>query len=201
MKKEELIKLGLEEELAKRVETASTEELKSYVPKSRLDEVITERNTLRDTVKERDGQLETLKTSTGDVEALKRQITTLQTDNAAKDAVHAEEIRALKINAAVDAALSGAKAKNAKAVKALLELEKAELAEDGTIKGLTDQIKKLQGAEDSKFMFDAGPKKPQFKGAAPAETGKEEPDDRVDTSKMTYEELAAYMEENPGVII
>ena len=113
--------------------------------------------------------------------------------------VNAAEIKQLKINSAVDAALTAAKAKNNKAVRALLDLDKAELADDGTVKGLGDQIKKLVGAEDSKFLFDT--QKKQFKGAVPGESGVEDPDGKVDTSKMTYEQLAAYMAENPDAKI
>jgi hypothetical protein len=199
MKKDELIKLGLDEETAKKVEAASVEELKGFIPKARFDEVNNEKNALQATVKERDGQLEALKNSTGDIEAMKKQITGLQTANGEKDKSHAAEIKALKINAAVDAALTAAKAKNQKAARALLDLEKAELADDGTVKGLDEQIKKLAGAEDSKFLFDTG--KIIIKGASPAETGKEELDTKVDFTKMTYEEIAAYMEANPDVKI
>ncbi len=201
MKKDELMKLGLDEETAKKVEAASVEELKGFIPKARFDEVNTEKNTLQTALKERDGQLETLKNSTGDMDGLKKQITELQTANTEKDKAHADEIRTLKIIAAVDAALSAAKAKNGKAVRALLDLEKAELADDGTIKGLSDQIKKLQEAEDSKFLFNAETKQTKLKGASPAETGREDPDTRVDVSKMSYEELAAYMEANPDAQI
>ena len=197
MRKAELLKLGLEEELAIKVETASQEELKGYIPKARFDDAIDERNTLRESVKERDVQLETLKNSANDIEGLKKQIADLQIVNTEKDKAHAAEIETLKINAAVDSALTGAKAKNAKAVKALLDLEKAELSDDGTVKGLEDQLKKLQGADDSKFLFDSEPKKPTLTGANPAESGVEEIDTTVDVSKMSYEELAAYMEANP----
>lgn len=199
MKKEELLKLGLDEEAAKKVEAASAEELKGFIPKARFDEVNIEKNSLKSTLQERDTQLETLKNSTGDIEGLKKQIAELQTANGEKDKAHAAEIKALRINAAVDAALTAARAKNLKAVRALLDLEKAEVSDDGTIKGLDDQIKKLAGAEDSKFLFDAGTKK--MKGAAPAETGKEDSDMKVDVSKMTYEELAAYMAKNPDAKI
>ena len=200
MKKEDLVKLGLDEEAAKKVADASAEELKGFIPKARFDEVNTEKKNLETTKTTLEGQLETLKNSTGDVEAMKKQITDLQADNKTKDEAHVAEIKQLKIDAAVSAALTASKAKNEKAVKALLDLEKAELADDGTIKGLADQIKKLQGADDSKFLFEAE-KKPSFKGAKPGETGKEEPDGGVDVSKMTYEELAAYMEENPAAEI
>jgi len=40
MKKEEFVKLGVEEELAAKLETASQDELKGYIPKARFDEVL-----------------------------------------------------------------------------------------------------------------------------------------------------------------
>ena len=201
MKKDDLIKLGLDEATAIKIEAASNEELKGFIPKTRFDEVNTEKNTLQAALKERDTQLETLKNSTGDIDGLKKQITDLQTANRESEKAHAAEIKTLKINAAVDAALSTAKAKNMKAVKALLDLEKTELSDEGTVKGLDDQIKKLLGADDSKFLFDTETKKTTMKGAAPADAGKEEPDSKVDITKMTYEELASYMDANPDVKI
>ena len=199
MKKEEFVKLGIDEETAKKCEAASLEELKGFIPKARFDEVNTAKNTAEALVKERDGQLETLKNSTGDVESLKKQIETLQADNKAKDDAHAAEIKQLKIDAAVEAALTGAKAKNSVAVKALLkDLDKAELSEDGTIKGLAEQIEALQKSDE--YLFEAKESK-KIKGAKPGETGKEDGDGKVDTSKMTYSELAAYMAENPDAEI
>lgn len=203
MKKEDLIKLGLDEETAEKVAKASAEELKGYIPKARFDEVNNEKKKLETTVIERDQQLEALKNSTGDVEAMKKQIADLQANNKAKDEAHAAEIKQLKIDAAVSAALTAAKAKNEKAVRALLELdpEKVELLEDGTVKGLDEQIKGLLEADDTKFLFNTETKKTKFKGANPGETGNEDPDKKIDISKMSYEELAAYLEENPDAEI
>ena len=197
MKKEELLKLGLDEETAEKVANASTEELKNYVPKSRFDEVNTAKKTAEDNVKARDHQIETLRTSAGMADDLKKQIETLQADNKRKDEEHAAEMKALQIDNAVSSALTAAKAKNLKAVKALLNLENAELADDGTVKGLADQIKALTEAEDSKFMFDST--KPKMKGAKAGENGADDSDDSKgkDTSKMSYDELCAYLAENP----
>ena len=199
MKKEDFIKLGLDEEAAKKCADASGEELKGFIPKARFDEVNQEKKKLEQDVSDRDGQLETLKNSTGDLDGLKEQIKTLQGENKSKDEAHAKEISKLKVENAVSAALTAAKAKNLKAVQALLDIDpdKVEFTDDGSIKGLDDQIKGLQEAEDSKFLFDAGTKKAKMKGAEPGETGKEDPDGKVDTSKMSYEELCAYMAENP----
>ena len=167
MKKEEFVKLGIDEELAKKCELASLEELKGFIPKTRFDEVNNEKKKLELDVRDRDTQLESLKNSSGDAEALKKQIEELQDANKTKDEAHAAEIKQLKVNSAVEAALRNADAKNIKAVRALLDLENAELDDAGTIKGLDDQIKKLVEAEDSKFLFG----QTTVSGAHPAESG------------------------------
>lgn len=199
MKKEEFVKLGIDEELAAKCEAASQEELKGFIPKARFDEVNTAKNTAEALVKERDAQLETLKNSSGDVEDLKKQISDLQAENTAKDKAHAAEIHNLKVNAAIETALNGANAKNLVAVKALLkDMDKAELDADGSIKGLAEQVAALQKSDP--YLFEAKPSK-QVKGAKPGEAGNEDGDQGVDTSKMTYSELAAYMAENPDAKI
>lgn len=172
MKKEDLVKMGLDEETAKKVADASTEELKGFIPKARFDEVNAEKKNLETAKTTLEGQLEALKNSTGDVDSMKKQIETLQAENKTKDEAHAAEIKQLKIDAAVDKALSEAKAKNPKAVKALLDLDKAELADDGTVKGLDAMIKALTEAEDSKFLFDTDAtqkQNPKLKGVIPGQ--------------------------------
>ena len=199
MKKEEFVKLGMDEELAAKCEAASLEELKGFIPKSRFDEVNNAKNTAEALVKTRDEQIETLKNSTGDVGELKKQIEDLQKENKDAADAHAAEIKQLKIDNATDTAIINAKGKNAKAIKALLNLENAELDEDGSIKGLAEQIEALQKSES--YLFEAKDSKKKMKGAEPGEAGKEDGDGKVDTSKMTYSELAAYMAENPDVKI
>lgn len=169
MTKEKLMEWGLTEEQANKVMEGLNG---SFVTKSRFNEVNEENKTLKAQVSERDGQIENLKKSAGDNTELQNQITTLQEANKQKDKDHANEIKTLKISNAVDVSLSTAKAKNNTAVKALLAafLEKAELADDGTVKGLDDEIGKLVKGADTAFLFDtaAGTK---FKGAKAAEKG------------------------------
>ena len=194
MKKEELMKLeGMTEDLAAKIVEMSTDEMKGMIPKTRLDEVIAERDTAKKDHADVLKQLGALQKETGDVQSLKDKIQELQDNAKEAEKTHAAEIQTLKINNAVDTALIGAKALNMKAVKALLNLEKAELDADGTVKGLADQIKNLQTAEDSKFMFGSS----TIKGARTGESGNEDGDKGVDTSKMTYSELAAYAAEHP----
>lgn len=66
MKKEAFMKLGLNEEAAKKCETASMDELRGYIPKARFDQVNNEKK-----------KLEALKNSVDDVEQLKEQIESL----------------------------------------------------------------------------------------------------------------------------
>lgn len=169
MTKEKLLEWGLTEEQATKVMEGLNG---SFVTKARFNEVNTELTTAKNTIKERDTQLETLKKASGDTKALQDQITQLQTDNANQKKAHEAELKALKIGNAVDMALTGAKAKNNTAVKALMAdfLAKAELADDGTVKGLSDEIKKLVDGQDTAFLFEksTGTK---FKGAKSAEKG------------------------------
>lgn len=169
MTKEKLLEWGLTEEQATKVMEGLNG---SFVTKSRFNEVNTELTNAKNTIKERDTQLETLKKSTGDTNALQDQITQLQTDNANQKKAHEAELKALKISNAVDMALTGAKAKNNTAVKALMAdfLAKAELAEDGTVKGLDAEVKKLVEGKETAFLFEksTGTK---FKGAKSAEKG------------------------------
>lgn len=166
----------------------------------------TEVEGLKTQVGDRDKQLETLKASAGDNADLKKKIEDLQTENATAKATHESELNQLKIDFAVEKALTGAKAKNIKAVKALLELGEAKLDKDGNVKGLDEQIEKLRSGDDTKFLFEAQKQQKQqqnFKGFQPGASGEKKPGEgeTVDFSKMSYDELTAYMEANPDAQI
>jgi hypothetical protein len=55
----------------------------------------------------------------------------------------------------------------------------------------------LRRLKSAPYMFETGGKQVQIKGASPAESGVEDPDKKVDFSKMTYEEIAQYQRESP----
>jgi hypothetical protein len=196
MKKEELMKLeGMTEELATKIAEQSAEDLKGMIPKSRLDEVIAERDNAKKDHSDVLKQLGVLQKETGDVQSLKDKIKELEDTAKESEKTHAAEIKTLKINNAVESALVGAKALNTKAVKALLNLEGAELDENGSVKGLAEQITALQKSDS--YLFGSS----TMKGAKTGESGNEDGDKGVDTSKMTYTELAAYLEAHPDAQI
>jgi len=189
---EQLMAMGLTKEQAEKVMEGLDG---NFVTKTRFNEVNTELKQAKDTLKERDSQLETLKKSTGDVEALNKKITELQAENKTKDEQHQAEIKQMKFDSSLNAALTAAKARNPETVKPLLKafLDKAEL--DGeNIKGLDDEIKKLVEAEDTKFLFnvETKPGKPQFKGINPGEKkdgtpGETKPSSLAEAVKMHFE--------------
>ena len=206
MKRKFLEDMGLEKEQVDKILDENSQDIgkakgDSDKVQKDLDAANAEIESLKGQVSDRDKQLETLKNSTGDVEAMKQQIADLQKANKDADDAHKAEIKQLKLDAAIDSALTGAKSKNNVAVKALLkDLDKAELGEDGTVKGLAEQIEALQKSDA--YLFDTTTKKQtQVKGAKPGESGNDGGDHGVDTSKMTYSELAAYLAETPDAEI
>lgn len=128
---------------------------KDFVPRADFNEKNNALKAANATIAERDTQLEELKKATGDAAELTKQIESLQATNKKQAEDHAAEMAALKLDGAVERALTGAHARNTTAVKALLSefLKSAELAEDGTVKGLSDEIKKLSDGEDTSFLF------------------------------------------------
>lgn len=194
MKKEEFIALGISEELAAKAEAASLKELGGYIEKSKHEEVVEENKTLKTSVSDRDKQLETLKALAGDNEELKKQIETMKQQNADQEKAHKAELAQLKLDNAIDTALTVAGAKNTKAVKALLDISQVKLEEDGKLTGWDEQIKALQKSDA--YLF-ATQQQNKFKGFQPGASGDNKPGTKVDMSKMSYEELAAYIESNP----
>lgn len=197
MKKEDLIAMGLTEEQAKKVMDSLDG---NFVTKTRFNEVNEENKTLKQSVADRDKQLEDLKKSSGDNAELKKQIETLQQQNAEQQKAHEAELKQLKLDNAIDTALTAAGAKNVKAVKPFVDTTKIKLGEDGKLTGLDEQLKEVQKTEG--YLFAEKQQKQQtFKGFQPGASGEVKPGTEVDTSKMTYSELAAYMAANPDVKI
>lgn len=173
MTRKQLEDLGISKEQIDSIMKINGDDIENAKATSAADmkSLQTEISGLKTQVSDRDKQLETLKASAGDNEALTKQIADLQAENAKAQESHESEMNQLKIDFAVDKALTRAKAKNVKAVKALLNLTDAKLDKDGNVKGLQEQIDKLTTDEDTKFLFDAdeqnGQQAQQFVGFQP----------------------------------
>ena len=202
MTRKQLEDLGLTKEQADSVMKINGDDIENAkgTAATEIKNLQTEVEGLKTQVSDRDSQLETLKASAGDNADLKKQIEDLQTENATAKATHESELNQLKIDFAVEKALTGAKAKNITAVKALLDLKDAKFDKEGNVKGLAEQIEKLTSDEGTKFLFEAQKQQKQqqnFKGFQPGASAQQKPGAEVDTSKMNYDELCAYLAENP----
>ena len=199
MTRKQLEDLGLTKEQVDSVMKINGDDIENAkgTASTEIKNLQTEVEGLKTQVGDRDKQLETLKASAGDNADLKKKIEELQTENATAKASHESELNQLKIDFAVEKALTGAKAKNITAVKALLDLKDAKFDKEGNVKGLAEQIEKLTSDEGTKFLFEAQKQQQNFKGFQPGASAQQKPGAEVDTSKMNYDELCAYLAENP----
>lgn len=198
MKKEEIIALGIDAELAQKVADASAEELKGYVPKARFDEVNEAKKKAEEMLGERDGQLDKLKKSAGDNEDLKNQIAELQKTNAATIKQHEAEMKQLRRDGIDTQLIIAAGAKNAKTVAALFDALDDNLDDDAYRAARQKQVDNIK--KDNDYLFTA-PTQPPVSGVQPIPGADVPPGCGVDTSKMTYSQLAEFMDKNPNATI
>ncbi|MED3974602.1 phage scaffolding protein [Priestia megaterium] len=130
---------------------AINESQKDTVPYARFNEKVQEVNKLKKEVKTRDEQLQTLGTQAQGNEELTNTINQLKQENQTAKEQYEAEIAGLKFNSALDKTLLTAKARNPKAVKALLDMETIKLDGDSLL-GVSEQLEKLQ--ETDSYLFD-----------------------------------------------
>ncbi len=136
------------------------------------------------------------KKSAEETEKLKAENQQLQAEQEKAAKAHEAELRTLKIENAVDAALSAAGAKSHVAAKALMAdfLGKAELLEDGSVKGLPDAVKKLAESGDTAFLFEQR----RLKGAKPAQSSSRDAGMTLEAfRKLTPAERLRFSAEHP----
>ena len=149
MNKEELMELGVEEELAKKIIIMHGKSIESFKTtnaelQAKIDELTAENETALTKLKE----FEEL-----DVDgiAAKAEKYKAEAEEARQQAE--SKIIELRYDHSLEKALVKHKAKNVTAVKALLNQEELKLAEDGTIEGLEEQLKSIKSEND--FLFDS----------------------------------------------
>ena len=132
----------------------------NFIPKSRFDQVNQAKKELEVQLKDRDTQLADLSKNNKDNENLLNQIKDLQALNKQTTTDYENKINQMKFDHALDGALTNAKSKNNKALKALLDMNSIKYQE-GKLEGLQEQIEALQ--KDASYLFDLN--------TAPANTG------------------------------
>lgn len=161
MTKEEFKALGLTDEQAAECAKASKKELENFVSKDKLALAEQAKNTLELQAKEYDKQIKSLQKNVSDTDKLNATINELQEANKQAKLDYQNQINSMKINQLIDNAITGAKAKNLKAVKALIDVDTLDFdSEKGTLNGLDKQLEALQKDKSTSFLFDtpANPK-------------------------------------------
>ncbi len=149
--KELLKKAGIpEDKLDSTINDINKELPKYFIPKDKYNEVAEAKKQLEADIAERDKQLEQLKAAAGSSEELKAQIEQLQAENKKAAEEWQAKMAQMQLDFAIERALTTAKAKNIKAVKALLDMSKVKLDGDKLL-GLDDQLKAIQQSDPYLF--------------------------------------------------
>lgn len=176
MKKEDLVAKGLTDEQAQIAVDAWNESIKGYIPKNRFDEVNTAKADLEGQVKDRDKQLKDLKDAAKDSEALQTKIAELEETNKQTKTDYEGWIKDMKLSSAIKDQLTDCKYPELVADK--IDRSKLILAEDGSVSGLSEQLK---GVRDTyKELFN-----PTVSGRTPANNGKKTPGSEPDSDRKT----------------
>lgn len=120
--------------------------------KGELETYKTQVTDLKGQLDAKDNEIKSLKTKADSVDGLNQQITQLAAEKDKLSSDLTTKVSALQKSYAIESGVRDAKAKNVKAVMALLDLEKISFA-DGAITGLNEQLEALQTSEDTNFLF------------------------------------------------
>lgn len=126
---------------------------KNFIPTDKYNGQKSELDGLRAQLAERDAQLKELQKAAKGNEELTAQIAQLQKANKEAMDKYNADIKALNQERLLDAKLMGAKPKNLKSLKALIDTSKLKFSED-SIEGLDEQLTALKTSDA--YLFDDG---------------------------------------------
>lgn len=152
MNREELKALGLSDEQIDKVMAAHGKVVNDTKKKAdEVDGLKSQVEDYKDQLKDRDKQLKDLGDKAKGNEELTAEIDQLKQANKDTQAEYESKLQQQAFDHTLENSLSGAKVKNTKAVKALLDMENIKL--DGeTLKGLDDQLNGLK--ESDPYLFE-----------------------------------------------
>ena len=148
MTKEELKALGLNEEQIKEVFKINGKDVEKA--KGDLAAKETELASIKEQLETANAEIESYKSM--DIDSIKQAAEEYKTKFEEAQAKAKADMEKLQFDHALEKALTSAKAKNTKAVKALLDLEGLKFKDDEII-GLKDQLEKVK--EENDYLFEA----------------------------------------------
>lgn len=151
MKREFLKSLGIEDkEIIDKILDENSLDIGKA--KGELDTYKSKVSTLEDEIKSKNDEIKTLNGKVGDVEKLTTKISDLETENTKLKTNLDTKVSELQKSHAIESGVRDAKAKNVKAVMALLDMEKITF-ENGELSGISEQLEKLKSGDDTSFLF------------------------------------------------
>lgn len=190
MTKEELKALGLDDEQIKEVFRLNGIAVNNA--RGDLETIEAEKESLEEQLKTANEAIEEFKEM--DIEGIKAAADDYKTKYEEEKTKHEQELEKIKFNHTLEDALKGAKAKNAKAVKALLDLEGLKLNE-GKIVGLDEQLESIK--EENDYLFKAEEKRDDIKFTRPTNKSKVEGLTREQFKEMGYMEKLELKNKDP----
>lgn len=163
MNRDELKELGLNDEQIEAVMKSHGQVVNAT--KEELTSAQSERDSLKQQLSDRDDQLDELKGKAQGNEELQSTIEALKEANNQAKQAYEKQLHDQKFNYELERSLMTAKAKNPKAVKALLDTDTIKLNEEGQLIGLTEQLNSL--LESDSYLFAEEGQTPQ---SAPSHT-------------------------------
>lgn len=147
---------GLDDAAIEKIISDADKELpKHFIPKDKHDEVVNAKKQAEKDVSDRDKQIEDLGKTAGLSEDLKQQIETLKTENQTAKTQYESDLKEVKINNAIAAALTN-KVHNEKVVTGLIDKTKLVLGDDGSVVGLEEQLTGLKTSDAYLFKPEEG---------------------------------------------
>lgn len=190
MTKDELMKLGLSEEVADKV----VEDYgKNYVSKDQFNAKNDKLKSVEGELSKVRGEIDNLQKANASNDELKKQIDALKADSDKRTAEYEAKIKSMEIDSIVNTALSGVKSKNNKAVRALLDLTDAQV-ENGEIKGLKKQLDLV--VKENPYLFGDNTKPVGTPAGNDGGKGTPQVITAKDFVKMSYADRTKLFEEN-----
>lgn len=142
----EIDETKFEEEFGKTLAT-------DFIPKSKYNELSEAKKVAEKNLENANVTLEELKKNAGLSDEYKKQIEELKSSNSKAQEEYKAQLKQLRIDSAIDSALSSAKARNIKATKALLDSSKILVSDTGEVSGIKEQLDSI--VKDNPFLFES----------------------------------------------
>lgn len=150
MNKKDLYELGIDEEIAQQIIVLHGKDIENH--KSELETRKSELEALSKQLEEANKTIESFKAM--DIDAIKAAADEWKSKAEQAQQEAEQKVKAVQFEHALQDRLRAEKARNIKAVRALLDMDKIKLSEDGTIlEGLDDQLTAVKS--ENEFLFDS----------------------------------------------